>query len=110
MSLAFKNWQQYFFDWKKENQLKESAEAALKDFQKKKRGESMSVVGRMAGQKTAALLAQVMLAWLMSTREEMRMKALEKEMNQRYEELVQEKIGLQQGIQQKLEDIEDARM
>lgn len=108
ITMAFKNWQSYFMDWKKENELKAQAEASLKEFQKKKRGESMSVVGRMAGQKTQALLAQVMLAWLMSTKEEVRMKALEKEMNERHAALIAEKAALQKEAQNKIWEIEDA--
>mmetsp|Transcript_75492 Transcript_75492/g.213556 ORF Transcript_75492/g.213556 Transcript_75492/m.213556 type:complete len:471 (+) Transcript_75492:73-1485(+) len=109
LTVALKNWVSYFQDMKKENKMRDEAKAALEQFQKRKKGESLSVVGRMAGQKSGALLAQMFICWHLSIKAEVRFKEQEGGMLKKYNTLVAEYTALQEKLHDVVDDLEDTQ-
>lgn len=101
--LVLKNWAQMFKEEKEERELKAQADAVMKDYQKRKRGEAMGVVGRMAQKKENALLGQIVLVWKIFTTSEVAAKFREAEAKKRLEtigtdmEAVKKAIALKKG-------------
>lgn len=107
LTSALKDWINHFVEWKKENEMKTAAEAALKEYQQKKRGEAMSVVERMNGLKASQLIMQVFILWSMDKNATAEIRAMEAAMAEKHAKLKAEAEELRKVLAEKAEDIED---
>merc|ERR1712110_1341398 len=78
-------WRAWCADEKRERELVAKSEAQLKEFQQKKRGEAMSVVERMTGGKTKALLSEVIMMWTQMVSEEKRAREIRAVLRRQFE-------------------------
>jgi len=62
-AVTFKNWAQTIREEREEREFKAQADAVMKEYSRKKRGQSLQVVDRMATKKENAVLAQLTLLW-----------------------------------------------
>jgi len=67
---AWKDWVNYFRECKKVNDMKSQAEAKMKEYQAKKKGEQASVIERMAGEQSQALMTRMFMCWAMTCLDE----------------------------------------
>mmetsp|Transcript_36299 Transcript_36299/g.103756 ORF Transcript_36299/g.103756 Transcript_36299/m.103756 type:complete len:475 (-) Transcript_36299:38-1462(-) len=109
LAATFHDWSTYFLDQKKEYQMKEAAQKQLRDYQKKKRGEAMSVVQRMTGHKTGALMAETLMCWRIIITEEKTVREFEKMAASRYTQLQDAFEKMKEEYAQKKDDLDDVQ-
>lgn len=106
--LIFKNWAQTVREDREERQLKEQADAVMKDYQKRKRGEAMGVVGRMAQKKENALLSQIVLVWKIIVSSEVARKYREAEAKSRMQTVRKDLEEAQKAFAAKKAELDEA--
>jgi len=78
---AFHDWQSVYFEEVKVRGLMAEADKKMKEYQVKKRSESMVVVDQMCGYKQKARMQQVIMVWYLSVSEMIRTNALQAELH-----------------------------
>jgi len=107
MGSAFQAWTNYFNEWKKEKGMREQADKLMKDYKSAKKGQASSVVDRMSGQKTTALLAQVLMGWRLMTAEEKRARVMHADLYAKIVSLETDTSKLKEIVAKKNEILDD---
>lgn len=104
---AMKDWINYYRECKKVNELKGQAEAKLKEYQSKKKGEQASVIERMAGEQTEALMTRMFMCWAMTCLDESAARHAHNDLTNHLDDVEGQLKALQDELAQATEDLLD---
>jgi len=78
---TFNNWKNFIAEQRSVRQLQANAERALRSFKHKMTNESSIIMERLLGQRTVALIQQVLMIWTLAVGESIRTNALQEELS-----------------------------
>lgn len=104
---VMKAWIAFHKEEKKVNEMKGQAESKLKEYQAKKKGEQASVIERMAGEQTQALMTRMFMCWCMTCLDESAARHAHNDLTNEVDDLESQLKALKEAIVQAEEDTVD---
>jgi len=104
---AMKDWINHYREWKKVGEMKNQTEAKLNEYKSKKKGEQESVIERMAGEQSQALITRMFLSWSMTCLDESSARHAHNDLTNQVDDLESQLKALKDAFAKASEDLLD---